>query len=183
MAVFIKIPRRPTITSGGDSGEEQTVYTWNVYTCELEFLFYRWWTYNAVYTYEYRWERYNAVYGTLTGEYSPGDYIDIVTSPNRNAYPDDGCEDGVYYYKYLGGMAVSVERGASKGPVIDYSNSNAYPENGVVDFPNGTIYYVYEGPVYDTIQGAYSHQVTSTDPNAYPDNDASGEYWYVKITT
>ena len=108
------------------------------------------------------------LYMFVSKEYTKGDYIETVSSANKDEYPN-GVKDGFYYEFY--------ER--TPGEQIDQINS--LNPNEITEGWDGDFYYASMPSTTEQIEskGDYVEEVESEDRSSYPTNGKSGDYWYI----
>ena len=103
-----------------------------------------------------------------------GDFIEYVSSENRDTYPDDGV-NGEYWYVYE-----KTEVVQNSGQTANAKSIYKKDWHYVVQ---GDDYYTYQlwtlGNTATVKKGDFIERVLSENRNAYPNDGIDGEYWYV----
>lgn len=100
-----------------------------------------------------------------------------VTSGDINAYPTGKTYDektNYFYDRHKGSTTTKVDSGK-------FIRNECLSSSTTTGFKNGNEWWTFLNQGYGP--GEYEGLVTSTNANAYPDNGASGNYWYVKVTS
>ena len=156
----------------------------------------------------YMWERYNVNIVYYWNKYNViTEYEEIITTGGSGTlildFYDDPCRilKGVTFDKSTGtwdvtyysgadwgglnpGNRLTVERFSTYNPCPIYRVSNVqahYPEFNDITIDYSSVTYYSKRENYTKGNTSYG-EVTSSNSSSYPDNDKSGNYWYIKLS-